>query len=97
ARLWREEVAAMGARIRTMRQSLHTQLSTRLPGQDFQYLLAQRGMFSMMKLTPAQADRLREEYGVYILRSGRVCMAGLNEQNLPPVVNALAAVLSTSA
>ncbi|MCX5618928.1 amino acid aminotransferase [Bombella pollinis] len=97
ARLWREEVAAMGARIRAMRQSLHTQLSTRLPGQDFQYLLAQRGMFSMMKLTPAQADRLREEYGVYILRSGRVCMAGLNEQNLPPVVNALAAVFSTSA
>lgn len=96
AQLWREEVAGMGARIREMRQKLHEQLSARLLGQDFRYLLKQRGMFSMMKLSPAQVDRLREEHGVYVLRSGRVCMAGLNDRNLPPVVEALAAVLASS-
>ncbi|OOL17335.1 aromatic amino acid aminotransferase [Bombella intestini] len=94
--LWQDEVAAMGARIREMRKKLHEQLVARLPGQDFRYLLEQRGMFSMMKLSPAQVDRLREEHGVYVLRSGRVCMAGLNERNLPPVVEALAAVLASA-
>jgi aromatic-amino-acid transaminase len=51
-------------------------------------------MFSYTGLTPEQVDRLREEFGVYILRSGRMCIAGLNTRNVEATANAMAAVLA---
>ena len=53
-------------------------LAAKLPGRDFGYFLTQRGMFSYTGLTTAQVDRLREVHGVYLVRSGRICVAGLN-------------------
>ncbi|MCK8208475.1 aminotransferase class I/II-fold pyridoxal phosphate-dependent enzyme, partial [Erwinia amylovora] len=49
--------------------------------------------FSYTGLSPAQVDRLREEFAVYLIASGRVCMAGLNRNNVYPVAEALAAVM----
>lgn len=89
---WQHEVAAMRERIKTMRQSLHDALSQRLPERDFAFLLNQRGMFGYTGLSAAQADRLREEYAVYLLHSGRICVAGLNTGNVNAVADALAAV-----
>jgi aromatic-amino-acid transaminase len=51
-------------------------------------------MFSYTGLSPAQADRLREEYAVYVLRSGRMCVAGLNSSNVDATAVAMAAVLA---
>jgi aromatic-amino-acid transaminase len=51
-------------------------------GRDFGYFLTQRGMFSYTGLSAAQVDRLREEHGVYLVRSGRMCVAGLNSGNV---------------
>ena len=90
---WRADVAAMRLRILAMRQRLHGVLTDRPPGRDFGYFLSQRGMFSYTGLTAAQVDRLREEHAVYLVRSGRMCVAGLNSRNVEPVAAAMAAVL----
>jgi len=92
---WVQEVAIMRERIQAMRQKLHTVLSTRLPRRDFSYFIKQRGMFSYTGLNPAQVDRLREEYAIYLVRSGRICVAGLNEGNVDAVAGAMAEVLES--
>jgi len=91
--LWEADVAAMRLRIAAMRRSLHGVLSAKQPGRDFGYFLSQRGMFSYTGLSAAQVDRLREEFGVYLVRSGRVCIAGLNTGNVERTATAMAAVL----
>ena len=90
---WEADVAAMRERILAMRRALHGVLSARLPGRDFSYFLTQRGMFSYTGLSAAQVDRLREEFGVYLVRSGRMCVAGLNSGNVERTAQAIAAVL----
>ncbi len=92
--LWETEVAAMRERILAMRKSLHGVLSAKLPGRNLDYFLTQRGMFSYTGLTPAQVDRLREEFAVYLIRSGRVCIAGLNTGNVDATAGAMAAVMA---
>ena len=91
--MWDAEVAAMRTRIKAMRQQLFDVLSAKLPGRNLDYFLTQRGMFSYTGLTAAQADRLKDEFGVYILRSGRICVAGLNSGNVEATANAFAAVM----
>ena len=86
-------MAAMRERILAMRRRLHGVLATQLPGRDFGYFLSQRGMFSYTGLSAAQVDRLRDEYAIYLVRSGRMCVAGLNMKNVEPVAAAMAAVL----
>ncbi|MDL5030596.1 amino acid aminotransferase [Pelomonas sp. APW6] len=92
--LWEGEVEEMRERILAMRNALHQTLSAKLPGRNFDYFLHQRGMFSYTGLTPAQVDRLKDEFGVYLVRSGRMCVAGLNTKNVEAVANAMAAVLA---
>jgi aromatic-amino-acid transaminase len=92
-RSWETDVAAMRERIAGMRRSLHDVLATRLPGRDFGYFLTQRGMFSYTGLTPAQVDRLRDEHAVYLVRSGRLCVAGLTTHNVARVAESMAQVL----
>jgi aromatic-amino-acid transaminase len=91
--LWEAELAAMRQRIAAMRRALHDRLAALLPGQDFGYLLSQRGMFSYTGLSAAQVDALREQHAVYLLRSGRICVAGLNTANVARSASAIAAVL----
>jgi aromatic-amino-acid transaminase len=90
---WEADVAAMRQRILAMRKSLHGVLSSKKPGRDFDYFLSQRGMFSYTGLSAAQVDRLREEFAVYLVRSGRICVAGLNTGNVERTATAMAAVL----
>ena len=91
--LWETELAAMRTRMLAMRQTLHGVLSAKLPGRDFGYFLSQRGMFSYTGLSAAQVDRLREEFAVYLIRSGRLCVAGLNKGNVEATAQAIAAVM----
>jgi aromatic-amino-acid transaminase len=91
---WEADVAAMRERILAMRKSLHAVLTAKLPGRNFDYFLTQRGMFSYTGLTAAQVDRLREEHAVYLVRSGRMCIAGLNTKNVEATAVAMAEVLA---
>lgn len=90
---WEQEVAQMRERIKAMRAQLHQVLAAKLPDRDFSYFVKQRGMFSYTGLTPEQVERLREEFAVYLVRSGRMCVAGLNAANVDYVANAMAKVL----
>ncbi|HAN7885821.1 TPA: aromatic amino acid transaminase [Escherichia coli] len=90
---WLAEVEEMRTRILAMRQELVKVLSTEMPEHNFDYLLNQRGMFSYTGLSAAQVDRLREEFGVYLIASGRMCVAGLNTANVQRVAKAFAAVM----
>ncbi|HEY0210398.1 amino acid aminotransferase [Acerihabitans sp.] len=89
---WRQEVSAMRLRILQMRQDLVAALKISLPARNFDYLLQQRGMFSYTGLSPQQVDRLRDEFGVYLIGSGRMCLAGLNTDNVSRVARAIAAL-----
>lgn len=90
---WEGEVYAMRDRIRLMRQKLYDVLSTKIPGKDFSYFITQRGMFSYTGLNPVQVQRLQDEFAVYLVASGRICVAGLNDSNIDYIANAFAAVL----
>lgn len=93
-RAWNDELNGMRERIKIMRERLVSVLQAGLPDRDLDYFVAQRGMFSYTGLNTRQADRLREEHGVYILRSGRLCVAGLNSHNIESSAQALLAVMS---
>ena len=90
---WEADVSAMRERILAMRRRLHALLTARLPGRELGYFLSQRGMFSYTGLSPAQVDRLREEFGIYLIRSGRICIAGLNSGNVERTAEAMAEVM----
>jgi aromatic-amino-acid transaminase len=90
---WEIELGAMRERILAMRKKLHGVLTAKLPGRNFDYFLTQRGMFSYTGMTGEQVDVLRERHAVYMVRSGRICVAGLNSSNVEPTAVAMAAVL----
>jgi aromatic-amino-acid transaminase len=90
---WEHDVRRMRERIQAMRSTLHDALTAKVPGRDFGYLLTQRGMFSYTGLTAEQVDRLRDEHAVYLIRSGRICVAGLNTSNVGITADAIADVL----
>jgi aromatic-amino-acid transaminase len=92
---WEEELAAMCRRIAKMRSAIHDGLRTHVQGEALARYVKQRGMFTYTGLTETQVDSLRNEHGVYVLRSGRMCVAGLNESNVGIVADAIGAVLAS--
>ena len=91
--LWEKEVGSMRDRIKQMRKALVDKIKERAPGRDFSFILKQRGMFSYSGLTKEQVGRLRSEYSIYAVDSGRICVAALNRKNVDYVADAIAAVL----
>ncbi|AMC35844.1 amino acid aminotransferase [Janthinobacterium sp. B9-8] len=90
---WEDELAGMRDRIRAMRTSLVAKLAERGVAQDFSFVAAQRGMFSYTGLTAAQVEVLKDEYGIYAVSTGRICLAALNTKNIDYVADAIAKVL----
>lgn len=90
--LWEQELAAMRLRIREMRTALVEKLRAAGLKRDMSFILRQQGMFSYSGLSAAQMQRLRCEYGIYGVDSGRICVAALNAANLDAVARAIAAV-----
>ena len=91
-KMWEEELAGMRLRIRAMREALVQRLAAAGVKQDMSFIARQKGMFSYSGLTAEQMQRLRGEFAVYGIDSGRICVAALNERNLGPVVEAIAKV-----
>ena len=90
---WEDELAGMRERIRTMRVSLVEKLKANGVAQDFSFIVKQRGMFSYTGLTAEQVEKLKADFGVYAVNTGRICVAALNTKNIDYVANALASVL----
>jgi aromatic-amino-acid transaminase len=91
--LWEKELTQMRERIKQIRAALVERLRQRAPKSDFSFVLRQRGMFSYSGLTRDQVVRLREEFGVYAIESGRVCVAALNTRNIDYVAECIAKVI----
>lgn len=92
ASVWREELTEMRDRINTLRRDFVAALKPYGLDQKYACVAEQRGMFSYTGLTPEQVDRLRDEYGIYMVRSGRANVAGFSHDNLPYLAKAIAAV-----
>ena len=92
--LWLKELAAMQQRIAGNRKLLADGLSARCPDRDFTYIVRQNGMFSYSGLTEPQVTWLREERAIYMVKGGRINIAGLLPANLPYVCDSIAESLS---
>jgi len=92
--LWQKELGAMRERIRANRKALVELLKKYAPRADFDFVLRQRGMFSYSGLTKPQVDRLRNEFSIYAIDTGRICVAALNGRNTDYVARAIAAVIA---
>jgi aromatic-amino-acid transaminase len=90
---WEKEVAEMRDRIRRMRELFVRRLREKGVEQDFSFIERQIGMFSYSELPRETVDRLRNEYSIYIVGSGRICVASLNEKNIDYVCEAIAETL----
>ncbi|MDN4626393.1 amino acid aminotransferase [Erwinia sp. DT-104] len=91
--LWEQELTDMRQRIHRMRQLFVNTLQEKGAKGDFSFIINQNGMFSFSGLTKDQVIRLREEFGVYAVNSGRVNVAGMTPDNMAPLCEAIAAVL----
>jgi aromatic-amino-acid transaminase len=90
---WEGELAEMRERIRRMRELFVRRLREKGVEQDFSFIERQRGMFSYSGLPREVVDRLRNEYSIYLVGSGRICVAALNEKNIDYVCEAIAETL----
>jgi len=90
--MWEEELAGMRVRIKQMRTALQDKLKAAGVKQDMSFITQQKGMFSYTGLSAEQMQRLRGEFGVYGVDSGRICVAALNSKNIDAVVAAIAKV-----
>ncbi|MBK0414181.1 aspartate/tyrosine/aromatic aminotransferase [Chromobacterium haemolyticum] len=91
--LWEDELAGMRDRIRAMRVGLVEAIKAEGVAQDFSFVAQQRGMFSYTGLSAAQVERLRADFGIYAVSTGRICLAALNSKNLAYVASAIAQVV----
>jgi len=91
--MWEAELGGMRGRIRAMRKGLVEGLRAQGVQQDFSFIEQQRGMFSYSGLTPPQVERLKTDFGIYAVGTGRICVAALNSRNIGQVAAAIAAVL----
>ncbi|WLD56982.1 aspartate/tyrosine/aromatic aminotransferase [Salinispirillum sp. LH 10-3-1] len=90
---WHEEVAAMRSRILTLRHEFVAGLKAQGVQQDFSFIAEQKGMFSFSGLSKTQVERLRDEYAIYMVGSGRINVAGMNTDRMTYLCKAIAAVL----
>jgi aromatic-amino-acid transaminase len=89
--LWEKELGQMRERIKQMRAALVQEVK-QAGGKDMEFVLNQRGMFSYSGLSKEAVERLRKEYAIYAVDSGRICVAALNSKNVEYVAKAVAAV-----
>ncbi|BFT62293.1 amino acid aminotransferase [Pseudomonas moorei] len=90
---WEAELAEMRLRIRGMRTQMVELLAKNAPQRDFSFVGRQRGMFSYSGLSVEQVHRLRNEFGIYALDTGRICVAALNQSNINVVTDAIVQVI----
>lgn len=89
---WEQELAEMRDRMRRMRQLLADKLAAAGAG-DFSFIVKQNGMFSFLGINKDQVEVLRNKYGIYLVSTGRACVAGINDNNIDYLADALASVV----
>ncbi len=91
--MWEAELGEMRQRIHDMRKQMVELLTEYGAQRDFSFVGRQRGMFSYSGLSAEQVARLKEQFGIYALDTGRICVAALNQANIHVVTKAIVEVL----
>jgi aromatic-amino-acid transaminase len=91
--MWEQELGHMRERIKLMRKALVDNVQAKKPGYEIKFVLQQRGMFSYSGLSKDIVDKLKSQYSIYAVDSGRICVAALNNQNVERVAEAIAALV----
>ena len=91
-RIWEQELGQMRSRIQSMRKQLVEKVRAHAPTFDFGFVTRQRGMFSYSGLSKEAVSRLRQEFSIYAIDSGRICVAALNSRNIDYVADAISRV-----
>ncbi|WP_191601672.1 amino acid aminotransferase [Marinomonas algicola] len=94
--LWEMELQSMRTRIHDMRGLFVSTLRSKGVEQDFSFISKQQGMFSFSGLNPEQVSQLRKQFGIYIVGSGRINVAGMTHENMDPLCSAIAEILNQS-
>lgn len=92
-KLWDDELGQMRDRIKLMRKALVEKVQARKPGYNIEFVINQRGMFSYSGLSKEIVEKLKTQYSVYAVDSGRICVAALNNKNIDRVAEAIAALV----
>jgi len=91
---WEDELTSMRSRIHKMRELFVQTMKQKAPSHDFSFLADQKGMFSFSGLSNMQVDELRNKHAVYVVANGgRINVAGMTEENMPALTEAIAKVL----
>jgi aspartate aminotransferase len=91
--LWQQELVEMCDRINVLRSTIASSLKAAGIQQSFDFMTGEKGMFSFLGITPEQVAQLKSEYGIYMVSSSRINVAGMNTKNLPYFVNAMKSIL----
>jgi len=92
--LWEKELGEMRDRIKAVRSDLVAKIRAIRSDYDLSFFVRQRGLFSYTGLSKAQVQRLREEYSLYAIDSGRICVAAVNSRNIDYLARAIASVMT---
>ena len=90
---WEAEVKEMRDRIQEMRELFVQTLKQQGVDADFSFIERQNGMFSFSGLNKDQVARLKDEFAIYIVGSGRISVAGMTKSNMLPLCHGIAAVM----
>ena len=90
---WIDELGGMRERLNGMGALLHDALKEKVPGRDFSHLVQTNGMFCFLGVTPEQVDKLKRDFGVYMVGSSRINVAGITPDNVDYLATSIAAVL----
>jgi aromatic-amino-acid transaminase len=91
--MWEQELGQMRERIKLMRKVLVDKVQAKKAGYDISFVLRQRGMFSYSGLSKEIVEKLKSQYSIYAVDSGRICVAALNNKNVDRVAEAIAALV----
>ncbi len=92
-KIWEEELSNMRTRIIDIRESLVKKLKIHSPNQNFNFIINQKGMFSYSGLKKENVEILRRNYSIYIIETGRICVAAINNKNLDYISKAISKAL----
>jgi len=90
---WVDELDGMRERLSGMGALLHDALKDKAPGHDFTHLLHSKGMFCFLGVTSEQVARLKQDFGIYMVDSSRINVAGITPSNVDYLASSIAAVL----
>jgi len=90
---WESELDAMKSRINGLRAQLSDSLNTKTNSQDFSFIKDQRGMFTLLGISKEQVEQLKSEYGIYMVGSSRINIAGISNSNLDYLTDSIVKVI----